>query len=537
MMKREKNKIKKCYPFVLRYTKIPSENAEYRSDLIHCPICPWYSFCPGCIIDPKEDKLEKLKPNMGIVVDWCFLFIKEELISVNFKLFKEIKEQEINENLPIFDKDQAYQSIQDCFDLFFVEENLEDPLYCHYCLGPQDFSKRYSINKLPYVLILSLKRFKFNQNSNFKLRQMITYPLYDLSFGDKKYDLYGIINHYGSINSGHYTAIIKNSKKEWIMCDDSSVYKIEEKRVMHSNAYILFYICQESPYKNDYIKFMKSVMNSIVLKEGKASMKKDLNFFKGEPVTTKYGDGYVMEENLTDFKVDENFNIYDQLKKEDDLRVEKLIKRDKENDEKNKKDKKEQNEENKEGKKEDNKGDKIEDKKNEENDVNVKNEKDQNKDNKEDKKEESDSNKNEDNQEKKEGNDIKEEGKNENIKENNEENSKQNKEEMNNKNNEEQINDIKTQKDEKDKKENNNINEDEEDNNDNITINEKDDKISRPECYKDFVKIKFGLGEGMVYKWHINPKTGKKVDNIKKYNFLKIEQKEQKEKFRIKLFG
>ena len=41
----------------------------------------------------------------------------------------------------------------------------------------------------------------------------------------------------------------------------------------------------------------------------------------------------------------------------------------------------------------------------------------------------------------------------------------------------------------------------------------------------------------MVYKWAIDPSTGKKVDNIKKYNRLKIEQKEQKEKFRIKLFG
>ena len=531
---REKNKIKKCYPFVLRYTKIPSENAEYRSDLIHCPICPWYSFCPGCIIDPKEDKLEKLKPNMGIVVDWCYLFIIEELTSVNFKLCKEIKDQEISENLPILDKDQAYQSIQDCFDLFFVEENLEDPLYCHYCLGPQDFSKRYSINKLPYVLILSLKRFKFNQNSNFKLRQMITYPLYDLSFGDKKYDLYGIVNHYGSINSGHYTAIIKNSKKEWIICDDSSVYKIEEKRVMHANAYILFYICKESPYKNDYIKFMKSIMNSIVFKEGKACMKKDLNFFKGEPVKTTYGDGYVMEENLTDFKVDENYNIYDQLKKEDDLRVEKLIKRDKENDEKNKKDKKEQNEKNKEG----NKEDKNENKKNEENDIIVKKEKEQNKENKEDKKEELDSNKNWDNSDKKDGDENKEDDKKENIKENIDENSQQNKEEIKSKNNEEQLKDIKTKKnDEKDTKKNNIINEDEEDNKNLITNNGKEDKISQSENYKDFVKVKFGLGEGMVYKWAIDPNSGKKVDNIKKYNRLKIEQKEQKEKFRIKLFG
>ena len=514
----EKNKIKKCYPFVLRYNKIPSENAEYRTDLIHCPICPWYSFCPGCIIDPNEGKLQKLKPNMGIVVDWCFLFIKEELTSINFRLCKEIKEQEISENLPILDKDQAYQSIQDCFDLFFVEENLEDPLYCHYCRGPQDFSKRYSINKLPYVLILSLKRFKFNQNSNFKLRQMITYPLYNLCFGDKKYDLYGIVNHYGSISSGHYTAIIKNSKKEWIMCDDSSVYKIEEKRVMHANAYILFYICKESPYKNDYIKFMKSIMNSIVFKEGKAFMKKDLNYFKGEPVKTVYGEGYVIEENLTDFKVDENYNIYDQLKKEDDLRVEKLIKRDKENDEKNKKDKKEKNEE----KKEETKGDKNEGKKNEENDVNAKNEKEKEKEqNKEGKKEESDRNKNGDNLEKKD--------------------SDENKEKDKNVNKDIQINNIKTQNNEKDKKENNIINENEEDNKNKINIiNEKDDKISHPENYKDFVRVKFGLGEGMVYKWTIDTKTGKKVDNIKKINRLKIEQKEQKEQkenFITKLFG
>ena len=112
-------------------------------------------------------------------------------------------------------------------------------------------------------------------------------------------------------------------------------------------------------------------MNSIVLKEGKAYIKKDINYFNREPVVTNYGDGYVMKENLTDFKVDENFNIYDQLKKEDDLRVEKLIKRDKENNEKNKKEKKEQNEKNKEGKKEDTKGDKNEDNRNEENDVNL----------------------------------------------------------------------------------------------------------------------------------------------------------------------
>jgi hypothetical protein len=302
-------------------------------------------------------------------------------------------------------------TIEELLKLYFEIEYIDFDIECEKCKQKAKHKKEIKISRPPEILILSLQR--INESNNSKLRYLVNFPQnldinefvdQDCGFAREcKYHLFAVINHVGSINSGHYTAIIKNSKKEWIICDDSSVYKIEEKRVMHANAYILFYICKESPYKNDYIKFMKSIMNSIVFKEGKAYMKKDLNFFKGEPVKTTYGDGYVMEENLTDFKVDENYNIYDQLKKEDDLRVEKLIKRDKENDEKNKKDKKEQNEENKEGNKKNDKENKKEDKKNEENDVNVKKEKDQKKENKEDKKEESDMNKNRDEQEKKDG--------------------------------------------------------------------------------------------------------------------------------------
>ena len=334
--------IKKCYPFVLRYNEILQKSTTFNSNVIHCPICPWYLFCPGCIIDPRKEL--KCSSKYGIVVDWCYSFVEEEFQSINFLFYKEIDNQVISENLPVFDKEENYQSIKDCFDLFFEEENLEDPLYCHNCQGPEDFSKRYSINKLPYVLILSLKRFKFNKNSNFKLRQMITYPLYDFEIGNdtmkKKYDLFGVINHYGSISGGHYTAIVKDSNKEWTLCNDSRVSKIEENRVMHSNAYILFYICKESPYQNDYFKFMKSIMNNIIIKEEKdkkdVTIKKDLNFFKGEPVKTEYGEGYVVNENLVDFIADEKYDIYDDLKKEDELRVENLNKKYKKEDSNNK---------------------------------------------------------------------------------------------------------------------------------------------------------------------------------------------------------
>ena len=346
---------KLCYPFVLRYFEITDEKErDYTQDLIHCPLCPWFSFCPGCIIDPRND-LTSLSSSLGIAVDWCYNFIEDELNTTNFQLMKDIDSQVISENLPLNDKEQNYQSINDCFKLFFDEENLEDPLYCHHCKGPENFSKKYSINRLPYVLILSLKRFKFNKNSNFKLRQMITYPLYNLELEGKKYDLYGVINHYGSINSGHYTAIVKNKLKEWILCNDSSVYKIDEKRVMHSNAYILFYISQESPYNFDYIKMMKSLMNSIKLndKKNKKNMK-DSNFFRYEPVEikmkTKHNIGYVMEEKLIDFKVDENQDLYIDLEKEDKIRIENLIKRDNEKENKENKEEPNKTEENKEKK-------------------------------------------------------------------------------------------------------------------------------------------------------------------------------------------
>ena len=364
--------IKRCYPFVLRYTEIPKESEDYQTTLIHCPLCPWYYFCPGCIINPNET-LQELNSNYGIVVDWCTAFINEELIIPNFKLLsKDIDAQVISENLPFNDKDENYQSLKDCFDLFFVEENLEDPLYCHNCQGPEDFTKKYVINKMPYVLILSLKRFKFNQNSNFKLRQMIAYPLYNLELEGNKYDLYGVINHYGSINSGHYTCIIKKKDKKknkdrWVMCDDNNVYYLDEKRVMNANAYILFYINKESPFKNDYFRFMKSLMNNVEKNEKQKDyvIKEDKNFFRGEPVVTKYGEGYVMEDNIDKFDFDENYDIYDDLKKKDLKRIEKIIKKDEEKEKENKdkkedKEKSEEEDENKDKKKEEKKEEKEE---------------------------------------------------------------------------------------------------------------------------------------------------------------------------------
>ncbi len=56
------------------------------------------------------------------------------------------------------------------------------------------------------------------------------------------YDLYGVVNHYGTMSGGHYTAYCQNFiTKEWYEFDDSRVSKATPKEVVSEAAYVLFY--------------------------------------------------------------------------------------------------------------------------------------------------------------------------------------------------------------------------------------------------------------------------------------------------------
>ena len=258
---REKIKdIKNCYPFVLRYSEIPEKNDNYNSNLIHCPLCSWYNFCPGCIINPNDD-LRKFTSEFGIVVDWCYSFVINEFHIFTFQLLKEIDDKIVIDNLPENEKRHNLQDIKECINSFFSQTILDNPIYCQCCMKPEKFYRQYKLKKLPNILILSLKRFQLLENNIYKLNEMITYSLYNFELLNRKYDLYGVINHNGTFNSGHYNAIVK-VKDEWIMCDDEKVYPIEEKKVINKNAYILFYVAKNfSINSKRYIKDIISHLN------------------------------------------------------------------------------------------------------------------------------------------------------------------------------------------------------------------------------------------------------------------------------------
>ena len=151
-------------------------------------------------------------------------------------------------------------NLNDCFDYFFSEEKIEEnAYYCHKCKRRNKKKKKMDINKEPYYLIIQFNRFKINstdKNSKFfnafnytKNDIFIDFPLqnFDLSeyiFGNEnqraKYNLIGVINHYGDGFYGHYTSYCLN-RNNWYCFDDETVTEINRDKIVTNSAYILFY--------------------------------------------------------------------------------------------------------------------------------------------------------------------------------------------------------------------------------------------------------------------------------------------------------
>ena len=152
-------------------------------------------------------------------------------------------------------------NLYDCLNLFNSEEILEgdNEWYCNICKKHRDVNKKMDIFKTPYYLIIQLKRFRqdneieqrsiFNIFNSSKNSDFIDFPIKDfdlskyiLSKSNKgeKYDLIGVVNHYGGSSYGHYTAYCLN-RGSWTKYDDESVSYINEKNVISNAAYVLFY--------------------------------------------------------------------------------------------------------------------------------------------------------------------------------------------------------------------------------------------------------------------------------------------------------
>ncbi|MQL72574.1 hypothetical protein Taro_004939 [Colocasia esculenta] len=153
-------------------------------------------------------------------------------------------------------------SITSCLKNFSSTEtlNAEDKFFCDKCCSLQEAQKRMKIKKLPHILVIHLKRFKYIEQlgRNKKLSYRVVFPMElklsnTIDDDDTEYSLFAVVVHVGSgPNHGHYVSLVK-SHNHWLFFDDENVEMIDETAVQTffgsaqeyssntDHGYILFY--------------------------------------------------------------------------------------------------------------------------------------------------------------------------------------------------------------------------------------------------------------------------------------------------------
>ena len=144
-------------------------------------------------------------------------------------------------------------NIYDCLNDMFKIENIQ--YKCEKCNNHENNVIQKKIMVTPKTLVIKIKRYYSKGTNLVKNNSFIKYPPildmmpYIICDSSQKYELYGIINHTGMLDFGHYYSYVrkynrkdKKFSNQWYCCNDSNVSEITNEQVFNSqNAYILFY--------------------------------------------------------------------------------------------------------------------------------------------------------------------------------------------------------------------------------------------------------------------------------------------------------
>nr|XP_023489213.1 ubiquitin carboxyl-terminal hydrolase 27 [Equus caballus] len=174
-------------------------------------------------------------------------------------------------------------TLTDCLRRFTRPEHLGSSakIKCGSCQSYQESTKQLTMNKLPVVACFHFKRFEHSAKQRRKITTYISFPL-ELDMtpfmasskesrmngqlqlptnsgnDENKYSLFAVVNHQGTLESGHYTSFIRHHKDQWFKCDDAVITKASIKDVLDSEGYLLFYHKQVLEHESEKVKEMNT---------------------------------------------------------------------------------------------------------------------------------------------------------------------------------------------------------------------------------------------------------------------------------------
>lgn len=242
-------------------SKLKDKNYLFRQNNMHHDA---HEFCNYLI----NEIIECLNKENGFENNWCnnlfqgVITNETRCLSCETKTSKEETFLDLSIDIPPHSHSNSLTSLLNNFSKQEILTH-QNKFYCNSCSSLQEAIKTIKINRLPEVLVVNFKRFKYDERLDklIKLFDSISYPMKLRLFntaGDEDheannfqlYELYSLVVHIGGgPMHGHYISLCKIKANLWLLFDDETVEIVDESYVMKffgngpglASAYILFY--------------------------------------------------------------------------------------------------------------------------------------------------------------------------------------------------------------------------------------------------------------------------------------------------------